>query len=358
MAVALQLAAPVPCDYPPSSQPLSPAQFEILYATLADSVTRRVLPIVRNRADAEDVTQQAFTQAWSTLHQFDPRRGDVGAWLTCIARARAIDLMRTEGRRLRLLSSKLRAELSSRETLDSIIDDRTGHESVEDAIAGLPEISRRALRLAYGDGLSHRQIAELLGRPLGTIKTVIRNGLRSLRSAVGDGAAARRVRTARAAGGPAPAVERPFTIDPADDVKPAVAGTGAPVVPRLDGVHVVCVDDDVRTRELLEWVLRSAGAWCTICSSAAEARSVLDVVWPDVLVADLNMPGEDGHALMRHVRTRAGGRGLQVRALAFTACGREDERARALLAGFSAHLGKPVHPAAVVSAVSALAGTA
>jgi DNA-directed RNA polymerase specialized sigma24 family protein len=93
MAVRLQLAVLVPCDNPPSRQPLSRAEFEDVYATLADTLTRRVLPIVRNRADAEDVTQQAFAQAWSTLEQFDPERGDVGAWLSCIARARAIDFL-------------------------------------------------------------------------------------------------------------------------------------------------------------------------------------------------------------------------------------------------------------------------
>lgn len=347
----------MPCDAPSAPHDITYAEFENLYSTLAQSVRRRVLPIVRNRADAEDVTQQAFAQAWSTLHQFDPGRGEIGAWLTCIARARAVDLMRMGRRRGRLLSSKTGVELSPC-SMEVEIDAQTWQDRVDEVIARLPEISRRALRLAYSDGLSHRQIAELLGRPLGTIKTVIRTALQSIRSALRDDAARRRTRTTPAAGGLAPAVERPFTTGPADELTPVPAGTQVPVVARLDGLHVVCVDDDERTRELLEWVLRRAGAWCTTCSSAAEARSVLDVVWPDVLVADITMPGEDGHALMHGVRERAGGRGLRVRALAFTACGREDERARALLAGFSAHLSKPVHPAAVVSAVSRLAAQA
>jgi RNA polymerase sigma factor (sigma-70 family) len=349
MAVRLQLAVLVPCDNPPSRQPLSRAEFEDVYATLADTLTRRVLPIVRNRADAEDVTQQAFAQAWSTLEQFDPERGDVGAWLSCIARARAIDFLRRDRRRFRLLSSEVPVHPPAFDVAQ-MLDDRARSDHIEAVMAELPEFSRQALRLAYDHGLSHSQIAAHLGRPLGTIKTVIRNGLGSIRASLRDGA----VLAPHIAAAAAQADEQPFTIEPLDEAGLEHPRAEPPQAARLDGVHVMCVDDDDRTRELLDWVLRRAGARCTTCASAAESLSVLDVVWPDVLVADIAMPGTDGHSLMGHVQAKARSRGLRLRALAFTACGREDERARALLAGFSAHLGKPVHPTAVVSAVLAL----
>ena len=92
----------------------------------------------------------------------------------------------------------------------------------------------------------------------------------------------------------------------------------------------------------LEAVLREAGAEVRACQSAAEALAELDTWWPDVLLSDIGMPGEDGYSLIRRVRAREARHGRAIAAVALTAYARAEDRRKALSAGFQMHVPKPI----------------
>jgi CheY-like chemotaxis protein len=125
---------------------------------------------------------------------------------------------------------------------------------------------------------------------------------------------------------------------------------------RLDGAHVLLVDDDADTRQLLKRVLESHGAAVKTAASAAEALEMIAAGPPDALVADIGMPDEDGYSLMRKIRRLPSSRGGTVPALALTAYARPEDRARALTAGFQQFVAKPVKPDELAAVVAELTG--
>ena len=136
--------------------------------------------------------------------------------------------------------------------------------------------------------------------------------------------------------------------------------TGVPRDPMkpisLRDLRILVVDDDVEGLALGTLILIDAGAEVRGASSAAEAMAVLES-WPaDILVTDLEMPGEDGFSLLRRARRLTTLRGRRLPALALTAYGRSEDRIRVLGAGFNLHLAKPVNPAELVLAVGSLSG--
>jgi K+-sensing histidine kinase KdpD/ActR/RegA family two-component response regulator len=156
-------------------------------------------------------------------------------------------------------------------------------------------------------------------------------------------------------------VKLPITaMRPLPDAKEAATEAGAPRHPPqvevdLDGLHVLAVDDDDDSRRLVHAVLEKAGARVTLASSVEQAMEAFDREPPDVVVSDLGMPGQDGLELIRRIRARSGERGGQVPAAALTAYARAGDRARALGAGFSMHLPKPVEPEELIAVVISLA---
>jgi len=110
----------------------------------------------------------------------------------------------------------------------------------------------------------------------------------------------------------------------------------------LRGVRVLVVDDETDTRDLLKAVLSNHGARVTTASSAEAALNLIPRVKPHVLISDIGMPGTDGYALMRKVRSLPPERGGQVPAVALTAYAREQDRHRAIEAGYQLHLAKPI----------------
>jgi CheY-like chemotaxis protein len=143
---------------------------------------------------------------------------------------------------------------------------------------------------------------------------------------------------------------------PPDPVEAEAAPTSG--VQLLDGVRVLVVDDDDDARELLREVLLQHRADVTIACSARDALAGIDAQKPHVLVSDIAMKGEDGYDLIRKLRRRPPQQGGDVPALALTACTREEDRVRAIEAGFQMHANKPVDPFAVVEAVASLARAA
>jgi CheY-like chemotaxis protein len=123
---------------------------------------------------------------------------------------------------------------------------------------------------------------------------------------------------------------------------------------RLDGRRVLVVDDEPESRDLLAHVLEHAGATVATASSAGEAWAVLQSDAPDVLVSDIEMPGEDGYTLIRRARDLSTVQLRGMIAVAVTAHARPKDRVRALQAGYQWHLPKPLEPAELVSVIASL----
>jgi CheY-like chemotaxis protein len=121
-------------------------------------------------------------------------------------------------------------------------------------------------------------------------------------------------------------------------------------------LRVLLVDNEPDARELLSLILLSYEAEVRDCASAAEALQTLDEWRPDVLVADIAMPFEDGYELMRKVRALEPERGGLIPALALTAYARAKDARRAVKAGYQSHIPKPVEPGELAMAVANLAG--
>jgi signal transduction histidine kinase/CheY-like chemotaxis protein len=135
----------------------------------------------------------------------------------------------------------------------------------------------------------------------------------------------------------------------------AVGGSDRPPQPALStlaGIRVVVVDDEQDARDLVTAVLEQAGAVVTSVGSAEEAMHAINERPPSLLVSDIGMPGEDGYALIARVRALPAESGGRVPAVAVTAFTRDDDRARALRAGYTAHVAKPIDPAELVTLVS------
>jgi CheY-like chemotaxis protein len=135
----------------------------------------------------------------------------------------------------------------------------------------------------------------------------------------------------------------------------AVPGAPGPPHPDLAGVRVLVVDDP-GTREVAEAILRPLGAEVLLAGSARQGLAFLTSRRPGVLVADIEMPGEDGYSLIRSVRSLPVQNGGATPAAALTAFARPEDRWRALDAGFQLHLAKPVEPLDLALAVAYLAG--
>ncbi len=135
----------------------------------------------------------------------------------------------------------------------------------------------------------------------------------------------------------------------------ASAAVGFQQCEELAGVRVVAVDDDADARKLLETVLTRCRAEVTVVASAAEALEAVRRMRPDVLLSDVEMPGEDGYSFIAKVRALPSEEGGQTPAAALTAYARMEDRTKALRAGFQMHVPKPVEPAELVAVVANLA---
>jgi CheY-like chemotaxis protein len=149
---------------------------------------------------------------------------------------------------------------------------------------------------------------------------------------------------------PAPSVSAPATRGE-EPVAALVAGSRPAI--RLDGVRVLVTDDDMNARELIAVILENAGAEVRAASSAEDALMILQTWTPDVVISDIEMPGEDGFGLIEKARRLTTGRGSLV-AIAVTAHARPEDRVRALQSGFQWHLAKPLEPSELLSVLVTL----
>ncbi len=165
--------------------------FETLYDRYSSLVYSTALRIVSDPSTAEDVMQEVFLRLWRRPENYVPQRGRFVIWILSVTRNRAIDELRTRGRRLK------RETLPSWNVEDSLSavssDDPAGDVQLNDerriiirALAKLPPEQRQPIELAYFRGLTQQEIANLLHQPLGTVKTRIRLGMQKLKPLLKD----------------------------------------------------------------------------------------------------------------------------------------------------------------------------
>jgi CheY-like chemotaxis protein len=129
-----------------------------------------------------------------------------------------------------------------------------------------------------------------------------------------------------------------------------------PRLSRLEGLHILIVDDDADGRTLTALVLSQAGASVKAVASVREALLMLEVKRPDALVTDIGLPDEDGFALVRQIRQFEAEHGGFLPAIALTGYARADDRVGILAAGFQAHVPKPVEPAELAAVIANITG--
>jgi RNA polymerase sigma factor (sigma-70 family) len=149
------------------------------YALWSPLVFRLALRSLGDRSDAEDVTQQVFISAWRTRSGFDESRSALGAWIVGITRHRIADAHEARSR-TRRLEQALVAEASVRPV--AVSDDVADRVMVAEELDRLEPVPRRVMQLAFYEQLSHSQIAETLGLPVGTVKSHVRRSLSRLRT--------------------------------------------------------------------------------------------------------------------------------------------------------------------------------
>jgi RNA polymerase sigma-70 factor (ECF subfamily) len=155
---------------------------ETLYERFAGSMYAVALRVTRSERLAQEAVQDAMTDVWRDPRKFDPQRGSLGPWLHTLARYKAIDAVRREASVKRRTAE---VDLELFEAPDDVHDEvwrGMRRRRLNEAIAGLPADQRRALSLAFIEGLTHVEVAEREGIPLGTAKTRIRTALLRLRA--------------------------------------------------------------------------------------------------------------------------------------------------------------------------------
>ncbi len=159
---------------------------ERLYDRYSRAVYSLVLRIVQTPASAEEILQDVFLQLWRTAHRYQAARGRLEPWLFTLARNRALDHLRMKGekQRRREDSVEFLAQPIGAPNPEHFLDAQRRAALVRKLIGSLPELQRRAIELAFFEGMTHSEIAASLNEPLGTVKSWIRNGLLRLREAM------------------------------------------------------------------------------------------------------------------------------------------------------------------------------
>ena len=179
-----------------------------MYDRYAGAVYATARRLTTDRGLAEDVVQETFLALWNRAEQYDPAMGSLPAWLLTIARNRTIDRLRAIGRRppTVVVSDMALSDEGDSATLErlvtggavvgagapvmspaTVLEETELRTSLAAALAGLPEVERTVLVLAYREELSQSEIAERLGWPIGTVKTRTRRALLRMRNALGPG---------------------------------------------------------------------------------------------------------------------------------------------------------------------------
>ena len=312
---------------------------DALYERYGAHVLHAALRILRDHGEAEEVVQDVFLHVWQQPRRFESARGSARAWLAVMARSRALDRLRANQSR----GGRARFDHAPDDRADVAVFPHPDALAIREYVAAVPALQRLPLELAFFEGYSHAEIAELLKQPIGTVKTRIRLALRRIQCAMDA--------TARNDHADA-STEVPFTVALAEYL------AQNPVVRHsfrtLDGVRALVVDDDSDTRALVATVLECADARVEAVSSAQDALARLDQQRPHIMIADIAMPGVNGYELVREAKAWSTHSEVPLRAVALSARSTDGAKAAALRAGFDAHLAKPTQPHTIVGLVAAL----
>jgi RNA polymerase sigma-70 factor (ECF subfamily) len=165
------------------------AAFEAVYDRLAGPVYGLIRKVLRDPAQSEEVAQEVLLEAWRCASRFDPARGSAATWVMTIAHRRAVDRVRSAAAAAER-EHRAAAEQGTAAPGDEVADAVTASleaERVRRCLGGLTDLQRESITLAYYGGYTYPQVAGLLGDPLGTVKTRIRDGLIRLRDCMGVG---------------------------------------------------------------------------------------------------------------------------------------------------------------------------
>ena len=154
--------------------------FAELYDALGASVFGLARRVVRDPVRAEDVTQEVFLEVWRKAPSFDESRGSAKTWVMTIAHRRAVDAVRRNESQKRYDGQAVLEEVSHDEPADELLKEEE-HTAVRGCLDTLTELQLESVRLAYFNGYTYAEVATVLGKPLPTIKTRMRDGLIRLR---------------------------------------------------------------------------------------------------------------------------------------------------------------------------------
>ncbi|AKT42762.1 PAS domain-containing hybrid sensor histidine kinase/response regulator [Chondromyces crocatus] len=149
----------------------------------------------------------------------------------------------------------------------------------------------------------------------------------------------------------APSSSEPSSAAPSTPPPASPPALPFPCPPEVQGLRLLIVDDEPDARDMMRDLLERCGAEVTTASSAEEAFALLPQLRPDLLLSDISMPGEDGYSLMRRIRALPPEQGGKTPAIAVTAHTRAPDRTRALVAGYKAHIPKPIDPAEMFAVI-------
>jgi RNA polymerase sigma-70 factor, ECF subfamily len=163
----------------------NPRAFELLYDRHGRAAFSLAYRMTGDRLVAEDVAQEAFLSIWRSRLRYQPERGSVRTWVLGIVHHRGIDALRRnvhDRRRVDVEGIEERQEAPELTEVEAARRDEA--RNVRSALESLPEDQGRVIELAYFGGFSHREIAEMLETPIGTVKGRMRLGLEKLRRAL------------------------------------------------------------------------------------------------------------------------------------------------------------------------------
>jgi RNA polymerase sigma-70 factor (ECF subfamily) len=163
------------------------AAFEEFYNRFSRPLFSLVVRILRSEAEAEEILQDSFWQIWEHAPSYREALGSPFCWIITIARRKAIDRLRANSRHLQRIADVQAAEETPSHAVPAVFAHLAAAEqaaSVQAALAEISDAERRAIELAFFDGLTHPEIAEALKEPVGTVKARIRRGLLKLEAAL------------------------------------------------------------------------------------------------------------------------------------------------------------------------------